>query len=162
MLYLKASASSHARLQIGGPGYLTWVTGNRVVPFDENAPPSNFTQRDLVAAVEGSLRRLQTDYIDLYQLHWPARYVPVFGFKQYRPENIRECLDFEEQVGNALQLQKIVNAVGKSRQQFVIIPSFVVWMTSSLLLVSALDIGCCFLLCHMCVFGRVSSRLNKC
>jgi hypothetical protein len=100
--FISAAASSHACLQIGGPGYLTWVTGNRVVPFDENAPPSNFTQRDMVAAVEGSLRRLQTDYIDLYQLHWPARYVPVFGFKQYRPENIRECLDFEEQVGNAL------------------------------------------------------------
>ncbi len=30
-------------------------------------------------AIEGSLTRMQTDYIDLYQLHWPQRPVPKFG-----------------------------------------------------------------------------------
>jgi diketogulonate reductase-like aldo/keto reductase len=32
--------------------------------------PRNFRRRDLIAAAEKSLKRLHTDYIDLYQLHW--------------------------------------------------------------------------------------------
>jgi aryl-alcohol dehydrogenase-like predicted oxidoreductase len=37
------------------------------------------TAADIVASCEGSLRRLQTDVIDLYQIHWPERHVPAFG-----------------------------------------------------------------------------------
>jgi diketogulonate reductase-like aldo/keto reductase len=39
--------------------------------------PRNFRMRDLIAAAEGSLKRLQTDHIDLYQLHWPNYRIPV-------------------------------------------------------------------------------------
>jgi diketogulonate reductase-like aldo/keto reductase len=39
--------------------------------------PRNFKQRDLVAAAERSLRRLGTDHIDLYQLHWPNLTIPI-------------------------------------------------------------------------------------
>lgn len=36
------------------------------------------------AACEAELRRLRTDYIDLFYLHWPDRYVPAFGTHRYR------------------------------------------------------------------------------
>ncbi len=39
--------------------------------------PRNFRRPDLIRAAENSLRRLGTDYIDLYQLHWPNVTVPV-------------------------------------------------------------------------------------
>jgi diketogulonate reductase-like aldo/keto reductase len=39
--------------------------------------PRNFRQRDLIAAAERSLRRLGTDHIDLYQLHWPNLTIPI-------------------------------------------------------------------------------------
>ena len=46
---------------------------------------SGMTAADIVASCEGSLRRLQTDVIDLYQIHWPERHVPAFGNLYYDP-----------------------------------------------------------------------------
>ncbi|MFN9727996.1 aldo/keto reductase [Acidovorax sp.] len=47
---------------------------------------SGMSAADIVASCEGSLRRLQTDVIDLYQIHWPERHVPAFGAMYYNPE----------------------------------------------------------------------------
>ena len=43
------------------------------------------TAADIVASCDASLRRLQTDVIDLYQIHWPERHVPAFGMRYYDP-----------------------------------------------------------------------------
>lgn len=49
-------------------------------------------------AVNGSLQRLQTDYIDLYQIHWPDRYLPNFGQAFYDPSQERAATRIEEQL----------------------------------------------------------------
>jgi aryl-alcohol dehydrogenase-like predicted oxidoreductase len=43
---------------------------------------SNVTPRNIKRDIEGSLKRLGTDYMDLYLLHWPARYTPQSNWGQ--------------------------------------------------------------------------------
>ncbi len=70
-----------------GPGRaLSWIRGG----------PSGFDAANLTAALDASLQRLQTDYVDLYQLHWPARNQPMFGQWQYEPEKERGGTDLHE------------------------------------------------------------------
>lgn len=72
---------------------------------------SRHTPDQIREAVDGSLRRLQTDYIDLYQLHWPARSANYFGKLGYRPKDN----DIMTPIEDTLEaLDKLVDA-GKIR-----------------------------------------------
>lgn len=92
----------------------TWFksTGNRdkVILASKIAGPANFTthirndlgyhKNAIDHAIEQSLKRLQTDYIDLYQLHWPERKTNFFGLRGYSYDetsswdcNFQEILD---------------------------------------------------------------------
>lgn len=63
---------------------------------EEPQVPGRHDRKSLRDACDGSLRRLQTDYIDLYQLHWPDRYVPLFGKRAYKPTLEREAVPIRE------------------------------------------------------------------
>ncbi|MFN2381293.1 MAG: aldo/keto reductase [Guyparkeria sp.] len=56
------------------------------------------TREQVGQAVDASLQRLQTDYIDLYQIHWPDRYVPKFGQVYYDPDRRWESESIDDQL----------------------------------------------------------------
>ncbi len=56
------------------------------------------TAADIRASCEASLKRLQTDVIDLYQIHWPERNVPLFGGIYYDPKLERTTTSIHEQL----------------------------------------------------------------
>ena len=76
------------------------------------------TAKDILASCEGSLRRLKTDVIDLYQIHWPERNVPMFGQMYYDPAKERTQTSIREQLEALAQLVKAgkVRHIGLSNE----------------------------------------------
>ncbi|SDQ09713.1 NADP(H)-dependent aldo-keto reductase [Flagellimonas zhangzhouensis] len=75
--------------KIAGPGHAA-----------KHIRSTGFSKESIISAVEGSLKRLQTDYIDLFQLHWPERNTNYFGQRGYNAhavdvwdDNIHQVLE---------------------------------------------------------------------
>jgi aryl-alcohol dehydrogenase (NADP+) len=62
------------------------------------------SRKNILQAVDDSLQRLQTDYIDLYQIHWPDRNVPIFGQVAFDPQQEREIVAISEQLETFAEL----------------------------------------------------------
>ena len=72
----------------------------------------DFSKASLQDALDKSLQRLQTDYLDLYQLHWPERSVNIFGVRDY---NYKANAQWEDNIGQILDNINSFVAQGKIR-----------------------------------------------
>jgi len=95
--------------KVAGPSRnMPWVRGGS----------RNLAAADIVQACDDSLRRLQTDVIDLYQIHWPNRNAPSFGQLYFDPANDGDHSSVHEQLealGRLVRAGK-VRAVGLSNE----------------------------------------------
>jgi aryl-alcohol dehydrogenase-like predicted oxidoreductase len=95
--------------KVAGPSRgMPWIRG-------EN---SGVSKAEILKACDDSLRRLQTDVIDLYQIHWPARNVPAFGLLTFDPTKDKPCASVLEQLEAMAELVKAgkVKAIGLSNE----------------------------------------------
>lgn len=74
--------------KVAGPGRRDWIRAGR----------TDLTPEVIAEAVDTSLQRLQVDVIDLYQIHWPQRNVPMFGSTEFDPAKERAGPSIHDQV----------------------------------------------------------------
>ncbi|GHA78860.1 oxidoreductase [Formosimonas limnophila] len=112
--YFAANPSARAQwtvaTKVAGPSRgMPWIRGGS----------AELTRNDIIAACEGSLRRLQTEVIDLYQIHWPSRTAPMFGGIYFNPSDDTRVTDtMHEQLAalGELVVAGKVKAVGLSNE----------------------------------------------
>lgn len=96
--WLQQSGKRNAVLiatKVTGPGDFSYLRGG-----------TRLDRKSVIAACEGSLQRLQTGVIDLYQIHWPQRSTNYFGKLGYAPREDAKATSIEETLGALAELVK--------------------------------------------------------
>ena len=83
----------------------TKVTGRNFGEISQ-VKSSRLTSQRIIKSAENSLKRLKTDYIDTFFLHWPDRFTNNFGREFYNPDNDIKYLPIENQLEALYQLKK--------------------------------------------------------
>lgn len=132
--------------KITGRSQMTWAR-------DEDLDLTRHTPAQIDEAVEKSLKRLQTDYIDLYQLHWPDRPLPGFGFHSYRDYDTSDMVALEDILG------ALGRHVEKGNIRHIGISNESAWATMKYLEI-AQRTGGPRLVSNQCVYSLIARRFD--
>ncbi|GEQ84660.1 aldo/keto reductase [Patiriisocius marinistellae] len=88
------------------------ITGPGRGIFENIRENLDFSAKSLEDGLHRSLKRLQTDYLDLYQLHWPERAVNIFGVRDYNHEPNAK---WEDNIAQILERLEVFVKEGKIR-----------------------------------------------
>ena len=93
--------------KITGPGDFPYLRGG-----------TRLDRKSVLAACDSSLKRLQTDFIDLYQVHWPQRSTNYFGKLGYAPNDDTQAVPIEETLAALAELVRAgkIRHVGVSNE----------------------------------------------
>lgn len=112
--------------KVAGAGGMTWLRPDQA--------PTRLTRQQMEIALDQSLKRLGTDYIDLYQLHWPERPAP-FGANPTRYEPEAWALRGDE-TAIAEQLEVLAGFVKAGKVRFIGLSNESAWGTMRFLMAS--------------------------
>lgn len=132
--------------KVTGRSGMTWVRGGDV-------PLTRHTPAQIDEAVEKSLKRLRTDYIDLYQLHWPDRGLPGFGFDSYYDYDADDMVPLEDILG------ALSRHVEKGNIRHIGVSNESAWGTMKFLEIAERN-GLPRMVSNQCVYSLIARRFD--
>lgn len=96
----------------------------------ETGPTPHYDRKSIREAIDGSLKRLQTDYLDLYQIHWPERQTNFFGVRGYQHDLHDNSTPIQE------TLEALAELVKEGRVRYIGVSNETPWGLSEYLRLS--------------------------
>ena len=114
----KKSSGSSLSTKIAGPRRsIDWIRGG----------PKSLDDKNISEAVNNSLRRMKTDYVDLLYLHWPERNVPMFGQYKFDPKDEYKNSKKIQWVSIEEQLKSLMKLVDDGKVRYIALSNEYPW-----------------------------------